>query len=70
MQLGCILGTPDKPELHVLVEALGDAEGVFGIKEEVGPTEHLPGFERLHEHEEGDTDSPYPLPQMRMSMHS
>jgi hypothetical protein len=31
MQLRGILGTPDKPELHVLAEA----EGVFGIKGEV-----------------------------------
>jgi hypothetical protein len=59
MQLGGILGTPDKPELHVLAETLGDAEGAFGIKGGVGPTEHLPGFERLHEHEEGNTDSRY-----------
>jgi hypothetical protein len=31
-QLGGYLGTPDKPVLHVLVEALGDAEGVSATK--------------------------------------
>jgi hypothetical protein len=59
-QLGDILGTPDKPELHVLAETLGDAEEVFVTKEGMGQeAEHLSGFERLHEHDEGDTDSRY-----------
>jgi hypothetical protein len=53
MQLGSILGTPDKPGLHILAETLGDAEGVLETK--IEQTEPLPGFERLHEHEEGDT---------------
>jgi hypothetical protein len=38
MQLGGILSAPDKPELHVPAEALGDAEGVFGIKANRAPT--------------------------------
>jgi hypothetical protein len=59
MQLGGILGTPDKPELHVLAKALGDAEEVSAAKGGVGRTEHLPGLKRLHEHEEDGPDSRY-----------
>jgi hypothetical protein len=58
-QIACIWLAPDKPEMHILAETLGDAEGVAVTKGEVGQTEYLPGFERLHEHEEGGTDSRY-----------
>jgi hypothetical protein len=51
-QLGGILGTPDKPDLHVLAEALGDAEGVSATKVGEKQVERLPCFERLHEHED------------------
>jgi hypothetical protein len=64
MQLGGILGTyysgetvgvPDKPELYVLAETLGMLKECrrprWGRSKQ---QEHLPGFERLHEHEEGD----------------